>query len=104
MTMFGLGKSTEQIPWNKQAEDTMEQALAQFPGPKLMLGPVKSKLRSAAEKKASELGHSEVQPEDLMQGLMEMLPQSVRDTIEKRMQEGPEGVAKLQDDLKNFKR
>jgi hypothetical protein len=28
----------------------------------------------------------------------------VRDTIEKRMQEGPEGVAKLQDDLKDFKR
>jgi len=69
-----------------------------------MLGPVKSKLRSAAENKAKELGHSEVQPEDLMQGLMEMIPQSMRDTIEKRMQEGPEGMAKLQDDLKNFKK
>jgi len=101
--MFGLGKSKEQISWNKQAEDTLEQALAQFPGPKMMLGPVKSKLRSAAEKKAAELGHSEVMPEDLMQGLMEMLPPSVRETIDKRMQEGPEGIAKLQDDLKDFK-
>lgn len=101
--MFGLGKSNQEIKWNKQAEDALEQAMAQFPGPKLMLGPVKSKLRSAAEKKASELGHTEVMPEDLMQGLMEMLPQSVRDTIEKRMQEGPEGLSKLQDDLKGFK-
>lgn len=102
--MFGINKSTEQIKWSAQTESALEQALAQFPGPKLMLGPVKSKLRSAAEKKAVELGHSEVLPEDLMQGLMEMLPQSVRDTIEKRMQEGPEGVAKLQDDLKDFTR
>ena len=85
-------------------EDTLDQAIAQFPGPKMMLGPVKSKLRSAAEKKAVELGHTEVLPEDLMQGLMEMLPQSVREQIEKRMQEGPEGLAKLQNDLKDFKR
>jgi hypothetical protein len=101
--MFGINKS-ENIKWSAQAEGALEQAIAQFPGPKLMLGPVKSKLRSAAEKKALELGHSEVLPEDLMQGLMEMLPQSVRNTIEKRMEEGPDGIAKLQDDLKDFTR
>lgn len=100
--MFGIGKS-ENINWNKQAEEALEQALQQFPGPKMLIGPVKSKLRSAAEKKAKELGHTEVLPEDLMQGLMEMLPASVRETIEKRMKEGPEGIVKLQDDLKNFK-
>jgi len=81
----------------------LEQALAQFPGPKMLIAPVKAKLRSAAEKKAVDSGHKEVTPEDLMQGLMEMLPPSVRETIEKRMKEGPEGMAKLQDDLKDFK-
>lgn len=101
--MFGLNKSAEQIKWSAEAEGALEQAITQFPGPKMMIGMVKGKLRSAAEKKAVELGHSEVLPEDLMQGLMEMLPQSVRDTIEKRMQEGPDGIAKLQDDLKDFK-
>ena len=101
--MFGLNKATEQIKWSAEAEGALEQAIAQFPGPKMMIGMVKGKLRSAAEKKATELGHSEVLPEDLMQGLMEMLPQSARDMIEKRMQEGPDGIAKLQDDLKDFK-
>lgn len=101
--MFGLGKSENNFAWSKQAEDALEQSLAQFPGPKLLIGLVKSKLRSAAEKKAQEQNHAEVMPEDLMQGLMEMLPASVRQTIEKRMQEGPEGLKKLEDDLKNFK-
>jgi hypothetical protein len=101
--MFGLNKSTEHIKWSVEAEGALEQAIAQFPGPKMMIGMVKGKLRSAAEKKALELGHAEVLPEDLMQGLLEMLPASARATIEKRMQEGPEGIAKLQDDLKDFK-
>ena len=101
--MFGLNKSTEQIKWSAEAEGALEQAIAQFPGPKMMIGMVKGKLRSAAEKKATELNHAEVLPEDLMQGLMEMLPQSARNMIEKRMQEGPDGIAKLQDDLKDFK-
>jgi len=106
--MFGLGKKENKesgnISWSTEAEKALEQALAQFPGPKLMVLPIKGKLRSSAESAAREAGHDEVKPEDLMKGLMDMLPADMKAKIEERMKEGPEGLKKLEEDLKNYKR
>lgn len=95
--MFGRSS----LPWSPEAEQAVEQALSQSPVPALLRGPLRSKLRHAAEDAARVAQHETVQPEDLMQGLMGLLPPSVRATIEQRMKEGPEGLKKLQDDMKN---
>lgn len=103
--MFGLNKKeSENITWSVEAEKALEQALDQFPGPKLMVLPIKGKLISAAETAAKEAGHEQVKPEDLMKGLMSMIPADMQAKIEERMKEGPEGLKKLEEDLKNYKR
>lgn len=97
--MFG----SSSLPWSPEAEHAVEQALSQMPVPALLRGPLRSKLRHAAEDAVRSAGHNEVRSEDLMTGLLTLLPENMRATIEQRMKEGPEGIKKLEDDLKNMK-
>jgi hypothetical protein len=87
------------LPWNKQAEDALEQASSQVPGPKFVANQLKKRLRSKAEEVARTAGHEEVKPEDLMEGLLAMLPENMRETVEQRMAEGPEGIEKLKNEF-----
>jgi hypothetical protein len=97
--MFG----SSSLPWSPEAEQAVEQALSQMPVPALLRGPLRSKLRHAAEDAARSANHTDVKPEDLMTGLLALLPANMRATIEQRVNEGPEGIKKLEDDLKNMK-
>lgn len=96
--MFNREKK-ETLPWDKQAEEALEQASSQVPGPKFVANQLKKRLRNKAEEVAHDAGHTEVKPEDLMEGLLAMLPENMRETVEQRMAEGPEGIEKLKNEF-----
>ncbi len=98
-----FGRSNAKTPWSQEAEQAVEVALGQMPVPALMRSVVRGRLRSAAEQAAGVAGHATVQPEDLVQGILDLLPGEMRETVEQRMREGPAGLEKLQDDLQKFK-
>lgn len=96
--MFNRGKENE-LPWDQQAEQALDQAVGQAPGPKMLANQLKKRLRSKAEEVARTAEHDKVMAEDLMEGLLAMLPANMRETVEKRMKEGPEGIEKLKNEL-----
>lgn len=88
------------LTWSTQAKQGLEQALAQAPVPAMMKGRVRNELKNAAEAHARTVGHSEVTPEDLMEGMLSKLPANMRTKVEDAMKKGPEGLKDLEQDLK----
>lgn len=103
--MFNLWKKKEEnkdtLPWSDQAQQGLEQALQQTPAPAMVKSTIKKQLMAAAENAARSAGHTEVAAEDLMQGLLSKLPAGMKEKVEQAAQQGPEGLKKLQDELKN---
>ncbi len=85
--------------WDPQATQALNQAVSQAPVPALLKNRLKNELKKAAEAEAKKAGHKKVTPEDLMNGLMSKLPDSMKGKIEAAMKEGPEGMKKLQKEL-----
>lgn len=86
--------------WEPQAEEAVEQSMKQSPVPKLLRGAVKKKIRKASEKAAVQAGRMVVKPEDVMQGMLALMPKNVRNQVEKAMKKGPDALQELQDNLK----
>ena len=91
---------SDKLTWSAQAEQGLVQALAQAPVPAMLKGRVRSELRNAAEEHARNAGHSEVTPEDLMEGMLSKLPANMRTQVEEAMKKGPEGLKDLEKNLK----
>lgn len=101
--MFGFKKkesSAGTMTWQADAVTALEQALAQMPVPGSLKGRVRSELEKAAVAHAREAGRSEVTAQDLMEGLLAKLPANMRGKVEEAMKQGPEGLEKLQKELK----
>jgi hypothetical protein len=93
-------KSTS-IPWTEPARQGIEQALQQTPVPAMLKGTIRKQLETAAEEAARTAGHAEVTVQDVMQGLLSKLPAGMREKVEQAAQQGPEGLKKLKDELKD---
>ncbi len=94
-----MSDPTPQLSWAPAAEELLERALAEMPGPKLLAGVVRGRLRSVAEDAARAAGHTFVEPDDLLSGVLGSLPAPLREKVEARLREGPAGIQKLQDEL-----
>lgn len=104
--MFGINKKKEvgvagTIPWSDQASRALEKAVAGAPVPKPLKGAMAKELTKAAEQHALEAGHSEVTPEDLMNGLLAKLPGKMKDKVASAIAQGPDGLKNLENELKN---
>lgn len=88
------------LPWDDTAANALEHALQQTPIPALVRGTVKSELVKAAEAHAREHGRGTVTAEDLMNGLLAKIPAAMRTKVEQALQQGPDALGKLQDELK----
>jgi len=91
--------NTSKLSWSAQAQQALNQAITQMPIPGLVKGQVKKQLARAAEKQAVSAGHNEVTPEDLMAAMLSKLPDSMRGKVESALQDGPDGLKKLRDEL-----
>jgi hypothetical protein len=106
MFSFWQKKSSNQnegetaLTWEDSATKALAQAVGQAPVPGIMKQRVKRELEQAAEAHARKAGKSTVSAEDLMQGIMARLPEGMRSKIEDAAKQGPEGLKKLQDELK----
>lgn len=76
----------EKITWQPAASQALEAAMNQAPVPKLLKGRLKKELMKAAEEKAKTAGHTEVTPQDLIEGLMAKVPPEMRGQLESMMQ------------------
>jgi hypothetical protein len=83
------------LPWSAQASEALEASLAQAPVPAMLKGAMRKELTSAAETAAQKAGHSEVAPEDLLNGLMAKIPASMRGKVEDMMRQKGLPVDKL---------
>jgi len=104
--MLGLNKKKEvssvtAIPWSESASQALKQAVAGAPVPKPLKGTMAKELKKAAEQHATEAGHSEVTPEDLMNGLLAKLPSKMKDKVTNAIAQGPDGLKNLESELKN---
>lgn len=104
--MFGINKKKEvsldaTVAWSESASQALEQAVAGAPVPGPLKGTMAKELTKAAERHAIEAGHSEVTPEDLMNGLLAKLPDKMKNKVEDAIQQGPQGLKNLENDLKN---
>ncbi len=88
------------LTWDESATKALAQAVGQAPVPGIMKQRVKRELEQAAEEYARKAGKTTVSAEDLMQGIMAKLPEGMRAKVEDAAKQGPEGLKKLQDDLK----
>jgi hypothetical protein len=88
------------LTWDDSATKALAQAVGQAPVPGIMKQRVKRELEQAAEEYARKAGKTTVSAEDLMQGIMAKLPEGMRAKVEDAAKEGPEGLKKLQDELK----
>lgn len=93
--------SGSELSWSQAASDSLHQALAQAPVPAMLKGRVRNELKSAAEERARAAGRNEVTPQDLMEGMLSKMPANMRSKVEAAMKEGPTGLEKLQNDLKD---
>ncbi len=93
-------ETNKEILWDSAATAALEQALAVAPVPSLLKGKVKQELKKAAEEHARRAGRDTVTAEDLVQGLLARMPSGMKNKIEQAIKEGPDGVKRLQDDLK----
>ena len=90
----------ESLTWDDSATKALAQAVGQAPVPGIMKQRVKRELEQAAEEYARKNGKTTVTAEDLMQGIMAKLPEGMRSKVEDAAKQGPEGLKKLQDELK----
>jgi hypothetical protein len=100
--MFGFGKKkddSEQMAWDDQARQALDQAVAQAPVPAMLRGRMRAELEKAGEEHARKHGHTSVTAQDLMEGLLSKLPESMRSKIEDAAKKGPAGLADLQKEL-----
>lgn len=100
--MFGFGQKKEaaaSLPWDDQARQALDQAVSQAPVPAMLRGKIRSELEKAGEEQARKHGHASVTAQDLMEGLMSKLPESMRSKIEDAAKKGPQGLADLQKKL-----
>jgi len=93
-------KDTSALTWEDGATKALAQAVGQAPVPGIMKQRVKRELEQAAEEHARKSGKTTVSAEDLMQGIMSRLPEGMRAKVEDAAKQGPEGLKKLQDELK----
>ncbi len=89
-----------ELTWDASATKALAEAVGQAPVPGIMKQRVKRELEQAAEEHARNTGKTVVSAEDLMQGIMSRLPEGMRQKVENAAKEGPEGLKKLQDELK----
>lgn len=94
----------ESISWSSDATTAIGQALAQAPIPAILKGKIRKELMAAAEEAAQVAHHSEVTPQDVMQGLLAKIPASVQSQVAAAMaSKDPHQIAKLQQQLKNYR-
>ena len=91
---------SDTLTWDAAAKKALAQAVGQAPVPGIMKQRVRRELAQAAEEHARNAGKSTVYAEDLMQGIMARLPEGMRKKVENAAKEGPDGLKKLQDELK----
>lgn len=84
------------MQWEESARQALDQAVAQAPVPGIMKQQAKRQLQQAAEEYARNAGKTTVSAEDLMQGLMARLPESMRKKVEEAAKKGPEGLKDLE--------
>lgn len=99
----GSTHGANELSWSSEASAGLDQALAQAPVPALLKNKVRGELKGAAEAVTRTAGRTEVTPQDLMAGMLSKMPASMRSKVEAAMKEGPAGLEKLQNDLKNSK-
>lgn len=87
------------MPWDDQAKQALDQAVAQAPVPAMLRGKIRQELEKAGEEQAKKHGHTAVTAQDLTEGLMSKLPESMRSKIEDAAKKGPAGLADLQKKL-----
>jgi len=87
--------------WEPDATEALAQALKQTPVPAALKGTVRKKLAQAAEQQATKAGRTTVTTPDLMEGLLSQMPANMRSKVEQAAKQGPEGLANLQNELKN---
>lgn len=90
----------EELTWDDRASQALEQAAAQAPVPSIMKKKIRNELKKAAEEFTKKDNRTTVSPEDLMQGLMSKLPANMRGKIENAAKEGPEGLKKLEKEMR----
>jgi len=88
------------LTWDPQAQAALDQAVNQAPVPKMMRSMVKSQLKKAAEEVTRKAGRTTVTPQDLMEGMLSKMPAGTRAKVEDAMKKGPEGLKKLENELK----
>ena len=91
---------SDALTWDASATKALAQAVGQAPVPGIMKQRVQRELAQTAEEHARNAGKTTVSAEDLMQGIMSRLPEGMRSKIENAAKEGPDGLKKLQDELK----
>ncbi len=91
---------SDALTWDASATKALAQAVGQAPVPSIMKQRVQRELAQAAEEHARNAGKTTVSAEDLMQGIMARLPEGMRKKVEDAAKSGPDGLKKLQDELK----
>lgn len=102
LSLFGKKKDSSgqsALPWNQDAKDALEQAMAGAKVPKLLKGRMKKELQKAAEGHARSKGKTEVGAQDLMEGLLAKMPAEMRNQVMQAAQRGPQGLEQLQKKL-----
>lgn len=92
-------KQEGNMQWEESARQALNQAVAQAPVPSIMKQQAKRQLEQAAEEYARNAGKTTVTAEDLMQGLMARLPDSMRKKVEEAAKKGPEGLKDLEKEV-----
>lgn len=86
--------------WDTTATQALEQAVAQAPVPSMMKQQAKRQLKMAAEEYARGKGKTTVSAQDLMEGLMSRLPDTMRKKVEEAAKKGPEGLKDLEKEVR----
>lgn len=94
-----FNQKQSEMPWDNTATRALEHAIKQAPIPTLLRATVKSQLKRAAEAHAREHGRTTVTAEDLMQGLLAKMPAAMRAKVEEAIQQGPDALGKLKNEL-----
>jgi hypothetical protein len=100
--VFGRKKHTDEKPeleWDTAATQALTQALQQTPVPAVLRSRVKQELKKAAEEHARANGRARVTAEDLMNGMLAILPAGMKVKVEAAMKQGPKGLENLRHNL-----
>lgn len=95
--------NTSAVTWEEEAKQSIDKAIVQAPVPAVLKGRIRQELMKAAEAEALRAGRNKVTPEDVMAGLLAKMPATMRDRVTQAMQQGPEGLKNLEQDLRNQK-